>query len=93
MRHITLLRLTAGLAAALLGSPMCVRPAYAQTLTVSPNVPPAVTGCVLVGDLGPCIAAMTPVTPISVFPGMGSRNVDVDKHVDRSREHGRVMVR
>ena len=93
MCRVTRLRLTAGLAGALLGSAVCVGPVDAQMVPVVPNVPSPVTGCVLAGDLGPCIMAITPVTPISVFPGTGSRNVDVDKHVDRSREHGRVMVR
>jgi hypothetical protein len=58
-----------------------------------PNVPSPVTGCVPAGDLGPCITAMTPITPIVVLPGTGSRHVDVDTDVERSRDHGRVVMR
>jgi hypothetical protein len=93
MRHVTRFRFIAGLAAALLGGATRVDSVDAQMLPVVPYVPPAVRGCVLAGDLGPCFTAVTPVTPVSVFPGMGSRHVDVDKHVEHSREQGGVVVR
>jgi hypothetical protein len=93
MLHPKRMRLIAALGGALIFSSAAPTPAGAQMVPIVPPVSPAVAGCVLAGDLSPCIAAAMPVSPIVVIPGSGSRNVEVHKDRDRSRQPGRVVVR
>ena len=68
-------------------------PAQAQAVPPGPGVGAAIGGCAVLAGLSPCLGAVIPASPIVVLPGFGgTRNVDVDKDVDRSRTPGRVVI-
>ena len=79
---------------AMLGGAATVAPAHAQTVPPPPVIGPVIAGCAVAAGVSPCLGTVIPVSPVVVIPGFGggSRNVDVDQDVDRSRTPGRVVI-
>ena len=87
------LSLPAALFAALLGGMLTVVPVRAQSVPPVPGIGPAIAGCAVVAGLSPCLGPAVSIAPIVVIPGFGgTRNVDVDRDVDRHRTPGRVVI-